>query len=465
MLNAIDYLTKKGWKVSSDPRKYDNYPKNYGYRNYIENGVNYDSFCGGYHRAFDVYNNATDNVPAVTSGTVITSNQYGNFGGTIEIRDSNGNDWIYGHLQRPSLKFSVGDKVNQGDTVGLQGSSNYYDNPMSAHLHIQLRPKGTKTDEVSLVCSGIPIEKYDITKLNQKLDQSKNKGANNMKVINQTITGYNMPNRGGNPKGVVIHNDAGSSSAQQYYNSLINAPLSRLENGIAHYYIDRNTTWRALDTFRIAWHTANAYGNNNYIGYEVVQSMSASDKDFKANEQAVFKQAAEDLKYYGLHVNRNTVRLHNEFVATQCPHRSMALHAGYTSSQRAPQSVVNRTKDYFISQIKNYYNGGTTPKPPKTTWKWSGKATAKKGVSPIAAKKKPGLNEPALAPANNILAGQYINFFSVTKKDGYWWAEFEYPTNPKAGRFYCALGPITHKDGKLEKEAKLWFDLKITSKK
>ncbi|MFI3547410.1 hypothetical protein V5G65_15420, partial [Mammaliicoccus sciuri] len=100
-------------------------------------------------------------------------------------------------LQRPSLKFSVGDKVNQGDTVGLQGSSNYYDNPMSAHLHIQLRPKGTKTDEVSLVCSGMPIEKYDITKLNQKLDQSKNKGANNMKVINQTITGYNMPNRGG----------------------------------------------------------------------------------------------------------------------------------------------------------------------------------------------------------------------------------------------------------------------------
>ncbi|WP_442583958.1 hypothetical protein [Mammaliicoccus sciuri] len=64
-----------------------------------------------------------------------------------------------------------------------------------------------------------------------------------------------------------------------------------------------------------------------------------------------------------------------------------------------------------------------------------------------------------------MLAGQYINFCSVTKKDGYWWVEFEYPTNPKAGRFYCALGPITHKDEKLEKETKLWFDLKITSKK
>ncbi|MCJ0916513.1 hypothetical protein BU006_12925 [Mammaliicoccus sciuri] len=110
--------------------------------------------------------------------------------------------------------------------------------------------------------------------------------------------------------------------------------------------------------------------------------------------------------------------------------------------------------------FKHYYNGGK-----KTTWKWSGKATAKKGVDPIATKKKPGLNEPALPSSNNILAGQYINFFSVTKKDGYWWAEFEYPTNPKAGRFYCALGPITHKDEKLEKETKLWFDLKITSKK
>lgn len=27
MLTAIDYLTKKGWIISSDPRTYDNYPK------------------------------------------------------------------------------------------------------------------------------------------------------------------------------------------------------------------------------------------------------------------------------------------------------------------------------------------------------------------------------------------------------------------------------------------------------
>ncbi|EJD8537450.1 hypothetical protein NRV23_001667, partial [Staphylococcus pseudintermedius] len=50
-----------------------------------------------------------------------------------------------------------GDKVNQGDIVGLQGSSNYYDNPMSAHLHLQLRPKDAPKDEKSQVCSGLPM--------------------------------------------------------------------------------------------------------------------------------------------------------------------------------------------------------------------------------------------------------------------------------------------------------------------
>ncbi|MEX5938194.1 autolysin, partial [Mammaliicoccus sciuri] len=70
-----------------------------------------------------------------------------------------------------------------------------------------------------------------------------------------------------------------------------------------------------------------------------------------------------------LPVNRNTVRIHSEFSATQCPHRSLALHCNYTSSLRAPQDVVNKMKDYFISQIKTYYDGeipkGSTVKPSK----------------------------------------------------------------------------------------------------
>lgn len=44
-------------------------------------------------------------------------------------------------MQRDSLQFSKGDKVIQGDIIGLQGNSNYDNNPMSEHLHIQLRQK------------------------------------------------------------------------------------------------------------------------------------------------------------------------------------------------------------------------------------------------------------------------------------------------------------------------------------
>lgn len=195
----------------------------------------------------------------------------------------------------------------------------------------------------------------------KKADTKKGKS---LKYNRDEITGYKLPKRGYKPKGVVIHNDAGSLSAMQYHDSLVNAPLSRLENGIAHSYISGNTVWQALPEGRTAWHTANNDGNTNYYGIEVCQSMSASDNDFLASEQSAFQEAARMLKKWGLPVNRNTVRLHNEFSPTQCPHRSMKLHAGYLSSQRAPQSVVNKTKDYFISQIKQYYDGkiptGTT---------------------------------------------------------------------------------------------------------
>ncbi|WP_099975291.1 peptidoglycan recognition protein family protein [Lactobacillus terrae] len=148
-----------------------------------------------------------------------------------------------------------------------------------------------------------------------------------------------------NPKGIVIHNDAGSLTAEDYAYKFL--PNHNLEAGFAHYYGDRNSVVRVEDTYNMAWHTASREGNTWYVGYEVCQSMSASDVDFLANEQAVFKQAAEDLMYWGLPANRDTVKLHREFVPTACPHRSWALHG----------ATVNSVKGYFIQEIKKYMNG------------------------------------------------------------------------------------------------------------
>lgn len=192
--------------------------------------------------------------------------------------------------------------------------------------------------------------------------KGKSKKSTKIETINETIN-YQMPKRNGNVKGVVIHNTAGSATAKQDYNNLRNASTQRYTAGIAHYYIDRHTVWRAIDTYSIGWHVADAYGNNGFIGYEVNESMSASNKDFMANEQATFKKAAADLLYYGLPVNRDTVMLHCEFVPTACPHRSMTIHTGWNPVTKgaAPSNIVNQLKDYFIKEIIKYYNDPSLP--------------------------------------------------------------------------------------------------------
>lgn len=280
---------------------------------------------------------------------------------------------------------------------------------------------------------------------------SKKKGKT-LKYNRDEVTGYKLPKRGKKPIGVVIHNDAGSQSAMQYHDSLVNAPLSRLENGIAHSYISGNTVWQALPEGRVAWHTGDNHGNTNYYGIEVCQSMSASDKDFLESEQSVFQETARLLKKWGLPVDRNTVRLHNEFVPTQCPHRSMALHTGYTSTQRAPQAIVNLTKDYFISQIKAYYNGkiptGTTVKPSKPkpnvstgkwqknqygTWWMKESATFTCGDSPILAR----IDAPSLRAAEGywFQPNGYVIYDEVCIRENFVWIGYTF----KGVRYYLPI--------------------------
>ena len=68
-----------------------------------------------------------------------------------------------------------------------------------------------------------------------------------VQVINQSVCGGIAGRRpNATPKGVVIHNDAGSiyATAAQYVNALAVMSPTQLANGFAHYYIDRNTIAR-----------------------------------------------------------------------------------------------------------------------------------------------------------------------------------------------------------------------------
>ena len=146
---------------------------------------------------------------------------------------------------------------------------------------------------------------------------------------------------------VVIHNDAGSMTPEQYVNWLANRDKNL---GIAHYYCNRNTIARVIDTFNIGYHTGDWWSNCRSIGYEVCESLKVSDEEFLQNEDVTLMQATEDLLYYGLPINTNTVRLHHEFVPTTCPHRSLELHGGTTES----------VKNYFVSRMKYFASLGKT---------------------------------------------------------------------------------------------------------
>lgn len=307
----------------------------------------------------------------------------------------------------------------------------------------------SKTKQVSAVTQN--SSKKKATKPKRK--------APKLNIMIDHVKGYNLPKRGSKPKGIVIHSDAGSvyATAKSYRSSLVNAPLSRLEAGIAHSYISGTDVWQALDESQIGWHTANANGNKYYYGIEVCQSKGASNAQFLANEQAAFQESARLLKKWGLPANRNTVRLHNEFVATSCPHRSAYLHTGFNPETQGAMSYAKQVqlKDYFIKQIRAYMTGdvpvstvsksskasSNTVKPVGGAWRKNShgtyymeeKATFVCGSTPIATR--------VGAPFRTVKLGYwfqpngYVQYDEVCLQDGHVWIGFDW----QGTRYYMPI--------------------------
>lgn len=153
------------------------------------------------------------------------------------------------------------------------------------------------------------------------------------------------------PKYYVLHNDAGSKTAEGYIEWL----QERYDNGksdlgFAHYYIDRYSIVRVEETYNGAWSAANPDANLYSLSYEVTQQFSTSDDEFIENENMVLMQMAEDMTFYGATPNYDNIKFHNEFSATSCPERSLQLHGGYNDSLR----------DYVIEKITYYQSLGST---------------------------------------------------------------------------------------------------------
>lgn len=161
ILNPIEYLKKQGFRVTSDPTRYKS--GIWGKRDYTVGGYNYDTYCGGYHRAYDLAKQHLAPVPSVCDGEVVAgTSAYGNFGGTVVVANKTlGIQVIYGHLAR-NLPVKIGNKVRQGTTVGHQSNTNYDNVHMASHLHIQFQKYGYLASERAFVCNGISPLSIDI---------------------------------------------------------------------------------------------------------------------------------------------------------------------------------------------------------------------------------------------------------------------------------------------------------------
>ena len=144
---------------------------------------------------------------------------------------------------------------------------------------------------------------------------------------------------------VVIHNDAGRMKPKRYISFLSNRDKAL---GIAHFYCNRDTIVQVVPIENIGYHTGDWWSNCRSVGYEVCESLSASNEEFLQNEDVTLLKAAADLLEAGMPISRETVRLHHEFVPTSCPHRSMELHGGTTESVRS----------YFIERMQYFASLG-----------------------------------------------------------------------------------------------------------
>lgn len=130
--------------------------------------------------------------------------------------------------------------------------------------------------------------------------------------------------RAGKPLGVCFHNDAGSGQATvSFYEGWL--PNHDPESGFAHAYVAEDGILQAEDLTNKAWHCGNSYGNANFLSIEICQSMG-DEAVFRENERKALDLVAEWFKLYGWTPDKNTVRIHKQFSATSCPHRSCELH-------------------------------------------------------------------------------------------------------------------------------------------
>jgi murein DD-endopeptidase MepM/ murein hydrolase activator NlpD len=103
-----------------------------------------------YHKALDIAGGTGDAIVASDGGEVIVSGWVDNsgYGNRIMIKHPNGAVTLYAHLQANSNRVKVGDRVSQGQVIGLRGSTGRSTGP---HLHFEIRQGGNLINPLNVL--------------------------------------------------------------------------------------------------------------------------------------------------------------------------------------------------------------------------------------------------------------------------------------------------------------------------
>ena len=86
----------------------------------------------------------TSSIYAAKAGTVIVSQYSSSYGNYVVISHGSGNTTLYGHMS--SRKVQAGQYVNQGDVIGITGSTGHSTGP---HLHFEITENGMRINPLS----------------------------------------------------------------------------------------------------------------------------------------------------------------------------------------------------------------------------------------------------------------------------------------------------------------------------
>jgi murein DD-endopeptidase MepM/ murein hydrolase activator NlpD len=100
-----------------------------------------------YHPAVDIANHSGPTVVASQGGTVVAAGwNAGGYGNYVIIDHGNGYQTLYGHMFNNSIVVKAGDRVTQGQKLGLMGSTG---RSTGTHLHFEIKFNGATLNPLS----------------------------------------------------------------------------------------------------------------------------------------------------------------------------------------------------------------------------------------------------------------------------------------------------------------------------